>query len=117
MLRDIILYSDHAMRLSTLGREIILLALLACGTPVLAASAADAAIANLFACDQVRASILAQTGIRERPDIDLLDRIRAHPECSFTTPEVFRAAFGDKPMPAPGPAHHRPWRRHSHDDD
>lgn len=117
MLRANILLTDHAMRPTTLSTELILLVLLACSTPALAANAAGTATADMSACDQVRASILAQTGIRERPDIDLLDRIRAHPECGFTTPEVFRAAFGDKPMPAPGPAHHRSWRRHSQDDD
>lgn len=67
------------------------------------------------ACEEIRASIRAQTAVREKPDVDLLDRLSAHAECSFTASEAFRAAFGPMPMPQ----HERPhYRTHQeHDDD
>lgn len=53
----------------------------------------------MASCEQIRARIQAQVGIREKPDTAMLDTLSEHPECRFTAAEVFRAAFGDRPMP------------------
>jgi hypothetical protein len=60
---------------------------------VLAAAPAE------VSCEQVRGRIQAQVGIRDKPDTSMLDTLSEHPECHFTAAEVFRAAFGDRPMP------------------
>ncbi|KAA3653778.1 MAG: hypothetical protein DWQ11_07315 [Proteobacteria bacterium] len=51
-------------------------------------------------CEQIRAQIQAQTGVRDTPDTALLDTLSEHPACRFTAAEVYRAAFGDRPMPS-----------------
>ncbi|MFA6312089.1 MAG: hypothetical protein WCV99_18800 [Sterolibacterium sp.] len=49
-------------------------------------------------CDQIRALINAKTGIPVTADTGLLQKL-ARPECRFSAIEVYRAAYGDKPMP------------------
>ncbi|TVO63624.1 hypothetical protein [Denitromonas ohlonensis] len=54
---------------------------------------------SMASCEQIRTQIQAQVGIRTKPDTAMLDILSEHPECRFTAAEVFRAAFGDRPMP------------------
>lgn len=80
--------------------------------------AADANSANFQeeSCDQIRALISAQTGLPANPDRNLLQKL-GRPECRFTAAEVYRAAYGDKPMPK-GSGEARTHRtKHGHDDD
>lgn len=65
-------------------------------------------------CEQLREQIQAQTGILPKPDTDLLQRLGARPECRFSAAEVYRAAYGDKPLPRKAGRSHR---AHDHDDD
>lgn len=80
---------------------------------VAAAQAAPDAAVEADACTQIRTHIKAQVGLLPRPDTALLERIGAHPECRFAATEVYRAAYGDKPMPP----NERRERRHKHRDD
>lgn len=66
-------------------------------------------------CEEIRAAIRGQTTVRDKPDVELLDKIAAHTECRFTSPEAFRAAFGPRLMPK----HERPLYRQGeeHEDD
>ncbi|MFH1493534.1 MAG: hypothetical protein ABIG70_01910 [Pseudomonadota bacterium] len=48
---------------------------------------------------QIRTLIHAQSGILPGPAIAILEKIGAHPECRFSAAEVYRAAYGDEPMP------------------
>lgn len=64
-------------------------------------------------CEEIRAAISGQTAVREKPDVELLDRIAVHTECRFTSTEAFRAAFGPRPMPK----HERPPYRHVEEDE
>lgn len=66
---------------------------------VTAAQAATPAVVQSEACVQIRAQINAQTGILPRPDTAMLEKLGAHPECQYSAAEVYRAAYGDKPMP------------------
>jgi hypothetical protein len=50
-------------------------------------------------CIQVRERIMAVTGLVAVPNIDLIQQIGKHPECNFTSAEIYRAARGDKPPP------------------
>jgi hypothetical protein len=43
----------------------------------------------------------------------LLREIAARKDCAFTAAEVYRAAYGDRPLPPED----REQRRHRHDDD
>jgi len=63
-------------------------------------------------CTQIREQIQAQTGPLEKPDTELLKKIGARSDCAFTTPEAYRAAFGDRP-----PAPYEPQREREHHDD
>lgn len=65
-------------------------------------------------CDQIRALINAKTGIPVKADTALLQKL-ARPECRFSALEVYRAAYGDKPLPK----HADPTlgARRDHDDD
>jgi len=66
-------------------------------------------------CAQIREQIQAQTGPLEKPDTELLKKIGARSDCAFTTPEAYRAAFGERP---PAPYEPRQEREHhDHDDD
>lgn len=66
-------------------------------------------------CARIREQITAQTGVLSKPDIVLLEKLGTHQECGFTSAEVYRAAYGDKPLP---PRETREARhRHGDDDD
>ena len=68
-------------------------------------------------CDQIRTLIKAQTGILPKPNAELLQKL-ARPECRFSAAEVYRAAYGYKPMPNNDAALHRTRRDHDdHDRD
>lgn len=62
-------------------------------------------------CDEIRVQIQAVTGLVSKPNMELLKHISIHHGCSFSTAEVYRAAFGDKPWPQPEAPN-----RHSHPD-
>jgi hypothetical protein len=59
-------------------------------------------------CVQIRDQIKMVTGLLSTPNVDLLQQIAVRQECNFTSVEVYRAAYGDKPLPPPEPqgAHH-----------
>jgi len=61
-------------------------------------------------CEQIRAKI----GRLPPADHELLRSLAARQECRFTAAEVYRAAYGDKPMPA---VELHPQRHHREDDD
>ena len=63
-------------------------------------------------CAQIREQIQAQTGPLSKPDTELLKKVGARSDCAFTTPEAYRAAFGDRP-----PAPYEPRQERDHDDD
>lgn len=66
-------------------------------------------------CAQLREQIKAQTGLLPKPDTVLLEKLGAHQECGFSSAEVYRAAYGDKPLP---PKETRDGRyRHGDEDD
>ena len=65
-------------------------------------------------CAQIWEQIQAQTGLLSKPDTELLKKIGERSDCAFTTPEAYRAAFGDRP---PAPYEPRREREHHDDDD
>lgn len=58
-------------------------------------------------CSQIRAQINAQTGIVAKPDVALLQSLSERSDCRFSAPEVYRAAYGDKPVPKNDRGHRR----------
>jgi hypothetical protein len=62
-------------------------------------------------CEQIRARI----GQPPLADPDLLRSLSARTDCRFTAAEVYRAAYGDKPLPKDQP-HYRHDHRHDDDD-
>jgi hypothetical protein len=84
-----------------------LLFIAALASLVLEATAAEPPVET---CEQIRAKI----GRLPPADHELLRSLAARQECGFTAAEVYRAAYGDKPMPAVEP--HR-QRHHKEDDD
>jgi hypothetical protein len=50
-------------------------------------------------CDQIRDQIEAQTGILPLVNTKLLQTLSLRQECRFSAGEVYRAAYGDKPLP------------------
>ena len=76
----------------------------------------SASVAQAESCDQIRIQIKAQVGLLAKPDTGLLQKLGARQECRFTAPEVYRAAYGDKPMPANVKERRRAKEGH-HDDD
>jgi hypothetical protein len=80
----------------------------------LASLCANAATGQAPSCEQLREQIQAQTGILPKPDTELLQKLGARPECRFSATEVYRAAYGDKPLPK---KEARTYRKHDHDDD
>lgn len=91
--------------------------LVVCGLFGLLAGSAQAADSEVDSCAQLRTQIAAKTGLLPSVDLDLLSKLSARPECRFSAAEVYRAAYGDKPLPA---SEHHPGRgeeRHSHHDD
>lgn len=80
----------------------------------LAALAMPAAAAQqVETCDAVRAKI----GRLPPADGDLLRTLALRKECRFTAAEVYRAAYGDKPMPKYDESRWREQRREGDDDD
>jgi hypothetical protein len=77
----------------------------------LCANAVDVPVPS---CGHLREQIQAQTGILPKPDTDLLQKLGSRPECGFSAAEVYRAAYGDKPLPK---KEARSYRKHDHDDD
>ncbi|PKO86059.1 MAG: hypothetical protein CVU18_16920 [Betaproteobacteria bacterium HGW-Betaproteobacteria-12] len=77
---------------------------------------AHAQVAPSESCAQIRERIQAQSGLLPKPDTELLKAIGDRSDCRFTTPEVWRAAFGDRPTLSDEPAPHR-RRQHDEDDD
>jgi hypothetical protein len=73
-----------------------------------AAAAQDAA-----ACDVIRARI----GQLPPADPELLRTLALRKECRFTAAEVYRAAYGDKPMPKYDESRWRHRQRHRERDD
>ncbi len=89
-----------------------LLMLIALIAPIAANAAATDAEAE--SCEQVRARI----GVAPLADHDLLRTLALRQECKFTAAEVYRAAYGDKPLPQEHHAQRQQRRRHDdHDDD
>jgi hypothetical protein len=66
-------------------------------------------------CEQIRTQIKAKTGVPLKVDIELLQKLSTRSECRFSTPEVFRAAYGDRPLPKSEVREGR--AKHDHDDD
>ncbi len=62
-------------------------------------------------CDVIRARI----GVAPLADPELLRSLAARQDCAFTSAEVYRAAYGDRPLPPPEPRESR--HHHQHDDD
>lgn len=64
-------------------------------------------------CDSLRARIQDQTGTAVRPDPDFLATLAARKDCAFTTAELYRAAYGDRPVPPSEPyVRHERFSRH-----
>lgn len=61
-------------------------------------------------CEQIRAEIIEIKGLAVTPNAELLQKICLRSDCQFTSTEVYRAAYGDKPQPPP-----EPYRQHNHD--
>ena len=78
------------------------------------AHATAPAATDASTCGGIRSQIQAQTGILPAPDIDLLQKLSIHSGCRFSSSEVYRAAYGDKPVPRSNPSEHN---RRGHDDD
>ncbi len=68
-------------------------------------------------CSDIRDRIKAQVGVLAKPDIDLLRTLGARPDCSFTSAEAYRAAYGDKPLPPDEPMKSRRSNKQHDDDD
>ena len=83
-----------------------------CALSSLGAQAADLPTPS---CDEIRVQIRAQTGLLPQANIDLLRSIGLNQQCQFTAAEVYRGAYGDKPLPVQAPRD--PHRSHDHDDD
>ena len=59
----------------------------------------SAAEAQADSCEQIREQIKSQTGLLPKTDIDLLQKLSVRSECRFSAAEVYRAAYGDQPLP------------------
>lgn len=57
-------------------------------------------------CDEIRDQIQLVTGSVSTPNLELLQHISMHQECNFSSVEVYRAAYGDKPLPRPDSSSH-----------
>jgi hypothetical protein len=85
------------------------------GFTLLLLLAASAAAAEPESCDVLRERIRARTGLVE-PEGPLLRQLAERQDCRFTSAEIYRAAYGDRPLPPPEERRaHR--RRHDDDDD
>lgn len=93
-------------------RHLIVIGLL--GLFVINAGAAEPQVET---CEQIRAKIKAQTGDLPKPDIAMLEKLGSRSECRFSAAEVYRAAYGDKPMPQKERRDRRAKHRDDDDDD
>jgi hypothetical protein len=86
-----------------------LLAVLCLGLGAVGAGAAETG-------DETCAQIRAQIGVLPLADPVLLRKLAARKDCRFAPDEIYRAAYGDRPLPAPDrePRRHG---RHGEDDD
>jgi hypothetical protein len=96
------------------GNAVKHLTLMVAGLWITTAHAAAPTANDSLTCGEIRTHIQAQTGVLSKPDVALLQQIAIHSGCRFTSAEVYRAAYGDKPMPKRGSPESK--RRH-HDDD
>ena len=71
---------------------------------------ANAADLSVQTCEQIRAQIKAQTVELPKTNVELLQKISIKQECQFSAPEVYRAAFGNKPFPQQDARRHRSSR-------
>ncbi len=79
----------------------------------LIALSANLAQAQAESCENIREQIKAQSGLLPKSDTNLLQKLSARSECRFTAAEVYRAAYGDKPLPKST----QPVHGGRHDDD
>lgn len=85
----------------------------ALGLLALLSMGAHAADAPAQTCEQIREEIMAVQGLAVLANAELLQKISLRNDCQFTSAEVYRAAYGDKPLPPP-----ETYRRHRlHDND
>jgi hypothetical protein len=66
-------------------------------------------------CIEIRTQIKTVTGLVTKPNKELLRHISTHQGCNFSTEEVFRAAYGDRPLPQPEAPNHHNHRDHDED--
>jgi hypothetical protein len=67
-----------------------------------------------ISCDQIRFEITAQSEVLAIANTALLRKISGRTDCLFTAQEVYRAAYGSKPLPNDEP--HKE-RHHDNEDD
>jgi hypothetical protein len=72
---------------------------------------AQAADAQVQTCEQIREDIKAVTGLTPAVNPALLQKIGLRSDCQFSSAEVYRAAYGDKPIPK-----QEPYRSHENHD-
>ena len=82
-----------------------LVAVLGLGLGAVDAGAADTEVES---CTQIRARI----GVLPPADPVLLRTLAARKDCRFAPDEIYRAAYGDRPLPAPD---HSPRQHGRHD--
>ena len=80
-----------------------------------AAQSATLPDAEGLSCVEIRDRVTAQVGLLPKPDVVLLRILGVRADCSFTAAEVYRAAYGDKPLPPGKPIKNRRSCKH-HDD-
>ena len=88
----------------------VLMLLAALLAPPFANAATDAPAES---CEQPRARI----GVPPLASHDLLRNLALRKDCGFTSSEVYRAAYGDKPLPEEPREQRRHHRHHEDDDD
>lgn len=79
------------------------------------ASGVHAGIEPPAACSEIRDQIRLVTGMVSTSNLELLQHISIHQECNFSSAEVYRAAYGDKPLPQSEPSGHHNNREHDED--
>ena len=65
-------------------------------------------------CEQIREQIKAVTGLPPTVNTELLQTLSLRQECQFLAVEVYRAAYGDQPLPKQD--FYRRENRHGDDD-
>lgn len=89
---------------------------LALGLLAMLVMAAHAAEAPGQTCEQIREEIMAVKGLVAVTPTELLQKISLRSECQFTSAEVYRAAYGDMPLPPPDPYRQHNNAHHDQDD-